>query len=194
MQRKMDHGGTWTPMVKGIYIYKLGNDFDSISMSCHKWHGGKIAGVSIVHKEHIDKTNNNIEYVNLNDRMISGSRCGDAPLIWLTRLEQFDWEYEFLECIKNAKYLYKELVLMDIRVSLQYMTLVFDAPTDKIIPKYELMRVGNKCHAIILPHVTKDLIDEFLTDVNRYLHISNQKYTCNNDLLISLYLDIENVS
>lgn len=44
------------------------------------------------------------------------------------------------------------------------MTVVFDEPGPEIVQRYQLARNKGMAHAIVMPNVTDDLIDRFVTD------------------------------
>jgi len=145
--------------------FKIHEDFDSISVSGHKWFGGIVCGLYFVTKFRAAPAGTQeIAYVKLVDRMISGSRNGSAAVIWQGRMHQFDWKHELERCIQNAKFLEKTLTDNDIRCLRNFLFVVFPKPTAELALKYQLMVVGGNAQVICMPHITEKDIGSFLSD------------------------------
>lgn len=162
------HGGFWnkdsqTPK------YQIGKHFDSISISGHKWFGGFIAGCFVAtNKGSADNAIHNglhIEYVEMVDRFISGSRSGACAVLWMARLLQFDWQAELDRCHANRDYLVDELRSLGLKVASQYVNVLMPRPSEELARKWQLMCVGDEAQVLVLPHAARHFLEEFVDDV-----------------------------
>lgn len=169
------HGGFWqddrqTPK------YQIDKDFDSISISGHKWYGGFIAGCFLVTKEGstidpIDKSQiEYVDYVDMVDKFISGSRSGAAAVLWMARLLQFNWQAELDRCHENRDYLVNALSSLGLKVASQHVNVLMPRPSAELAKKWQLMCVGDECQVLILPHASLYFLEEFVEDVKQDVH------------------------
>lgn len=162
------HGGFWHHD-KETPKYRIGKHFDSISISGHKWFGGFIAGCFLAtNKGSADNTTTNgshIEYVEMVDRFISGSRSGASAVLWMARLLQFDWQEELHRCHANRDYLVNELRSLGLKVASQYVNVLMPRPSEELAKKWQLMCVGDEAQVLVLPHATRHFLEEFVVDV-----------------------------
>lgn len=157
--------GGWWNYAPDTPKYKLGGDFDSISMSGHKWFGGFICGAVLILKgEGLAEGGTAVKYIQAVDKMICGSRPGEMAVLWQARLWQFDWVEELARCQANAQYLVSLLKALDVKCSFQSLNVVFPAPSRSLSVKYQLMTVDDNCQICVLPHVSKDVLTRFMEE------------------------------
>lgn len=163
------NGGFWNLPNANTPSYSIQQDFHSISVSGHKWWGGFIAGYIFVRRDLFEEsraaetnTQLTIKYVRLVDKMISGSRPGDAAILWTARLLQFDWAQELEMCLQAAAFLTQELEKLGVAYARTNLNVVFPAPSKDLVEHFQLMTIDENCQIVVLPHVTQELLAEFL--------------------------------
>merc|ERR1712070_95490 len=145
--------------------YKIGVDFDSLSISGHKWYGGFIGGsVYITKGTGLAEGNSQIKYVKMIDKMISGSRPGDTAVLWQARMYQFDWVEELARCKDNCRFLVGELEKLGVTSSFQSINVVLPKPSEALMLKYQLMPTDDNCQIVMMPHVSRTQLREFVEE------------------------------
>lgn len=144
---------------------------DSISCSGHKFLGVPIpCGVVLTKKSYVSAIQQSIEYIGSRDATITGSRNGHAVLYlwyairtWGTN-EIGRWAKS---CGTNARYLYRKLRASKYRAAFNRgsITVVIQRPDDAIVHKWQLAVQGEWAHIVVMPHVTKVVIDRFLREL-----------------------------
>mgnify|MGYP004448052511 FL=1 len=152
--------------------------FDSIAVSGHKVVGVKMpCGIFITTRDVVDKqTAFTPNYLNGNMFMISCSRSAIAPLIlyWLIKNvgeEGFRKDAEAI--LQNTAYLKSELdrIGWPAWVNDYSNTVFLRRPPKEIADKYVLAEGyleeygGELSHVVVMPHVTKEVIDRFIEDL-----------------------------
>jgi len=177
--------GGWWNLDEDTPKYKIGVDFDSLSISGHKWYGGFIGGsVYITKGTGLAEGNSQIKYVKMIDKMISGSRPGDTAVLWQARLYQFDWAAELARCKANCKYLVDELAKLGVSTSFQSINVVMPKPSEELTLKYQLMPTDDNCQCIVMPHVTKEQLATFVQEYGLEVKLGKTPQTT--DLLAAL--------
>ena len=144
----------------------------SISVSGHKMIGTNCpCGVVLTRKSQISALSQDIAYIGSRDATILGSRNGHAPLfLWYAIVKKGikGFRDDVEKCMKNARYLYdklraagiKNLLLNDLS-----STVVFQRPSnEEFVLKWQLACEGNIAHAVVMPNVDKNKIDEFVAE------------------------------
>lgn len=149
-------------------------DIASISVSGHKFIGCPFpCGVIIVRKQYQEKLGREIDYIGSRDTTIMGSRNGHAPIfLWylLAKKSKAQIYEEYNNCIVNALYL--ELAMKDEFVMRNGITVVIKKPSSQeFIKKWQLACSGDICHIVVMPNVTKEIIDKFVKQY--FIIISN---------------------
>ena len=146
----------------------------SMSVSGHKFVGCPMpCGVQITRMEHINVLSRNVEYLASRDATIMGSRNGHAPIfLWYTlnRKGYRGFQKEVQRCLRNAHYLKDRLREAGFGVMLNELssTVVFERPQDEsFVRKWQLACQGNIAHAVVMPSVTVDKLDDFVEDLIR---------------------------
>ena len=178
------NGGFWH-LDNGHYQYQLGKDINSLSISGYKWYGSDVCSLFACHI--VDsgiKSGNTFEEIETADLSISGSRNGFPVISWKIRLLQFDWQREYDTCQEMVR----ESVIRFTKLGVETLvnpfsiTICFPAPTLKIICKYALVthcdeHLGNISRIIVLPHVTRDVLDSFFKDLSLQSNRMNRNFT-----------------
>lgn len=153
--------------------------YDSIAVSGHKFFGSPTPlGVFLIRQKYIAALEGEfIEYIHTRNLTIPCSRSALNTLIfwWIiatTPKEEFNRQAH--QIIGNAHYLYQQLRLRDYPAWLNphSNTVYFKAPSRSICSHWTLSmftcrRLGALAHIIIMQHVTRDKINEFLQELDR---------------------------
>lgn len=156
------------------------NKIDSIAISGHKFFGmDEPAGIFLTTKDVLKQQKSfDITYLNGNMPMINCSRSAVTPLKfwWLIRKVGVEgYTQQTKQIIENAKYLKKQLDKIGYPCWLQKHsnTVFFKKPSKFIMDKYGLAPEFDEClggelaHIIIMQHVNKNLIDNFIEDMKK---------------------------
>merc|ERR1712226_928543 len=141
-----------------------GNDFESLSISGHKWYGGFIGGSVYILKGPGIEEGKMVKYVKMVDKMVSGSRPGDVAVLWQARVYQFDWVEELARCKDNCTFLVSELKKLGVVTSWQSINVVLPKPSETLTAKYRLMPTDDNCQIIVMPHVTRKQLQDFVKE------------------------------
>ncbi|KAK4490506.1 hypothetical protein RD792_001186 [Penstemon davidsonii] len=164
--------GIIAPLLDQGHIYTFKKPIGSVSISGHKFLGSPMpCGIQMTRKSYRNILSNKVEYIDTIDNTISGSRNGHAPIfLWygLNMKGCKGLQKDVENCIKNAQYLRDRLKHAGISTMLNEMsiTVVFERPLDhEIVHKWQLQCVGNMAHIIVMPHVEREMLDDFLDDL-----------------------------
>lgn len=144
----------------------------SISVSGHKFIGSPVpCGIVMTRKKHIEVLAQHIEYINSKDATILGSRNGHAPLfLWYAiaqkGLEGFSIDVN--QCLNNARYMtqtMKRLHISNVSLNELSSTVIFKKPNNQeFVQKWQLACDNDIAHVIVMPNVSREKIDEFISD------------------------------
>lgn len=163
--------GIMVGILEGRYISFSRKPIGSVSVSGHKFIGSPIpSGIVITRLEHIKALSENIDYINSRDATIMGSRNGHAPLyLWYTLVVKGvdGIKKDIDRCLENADYL-KTLLLQrgmeGVMLNRWSNTVVFRRPKDEaFVKKWQLACSGDLCHVVVMPNITKEKLDEFVS-------------------------------
>jgi len=145
----------------------------SVSISGHKFLGVPFpCGVFLMEQRFLNLIRNHIEYIGSNDCTIMGSRNGHSILMLKYILRKYS-KPEFLQmihqCFKNAEYIIDQIEekYPDLKPwrNQNSITVVIKRPREEIIQKWQLATQDNISHIVVMPHVTRDKIEQFLADL-----------------------------
>ena len=162
--------GMILPFVDDPQPWDFAAGVDSISISGHKLIGAPVpCGVALARKTHVDRIARSVEYVGVNDTTILGSRSAFSPLIlWfaLKRLHEEGLEEIVKGSLDAAGYAITALANYGIEAwrNKNSITVVFPRPPKELMKKWVIAPDGEISHIITLPHVTREIIDEFASD------------------------------
>ena len=166
-----------------------GKRYNSIAVSCHKFFGfPNVAGIFITNKTTFETYRDYFSqvhdpaYISHVPGTITTSRDSmDAVLFhYFCTDEAFaQQEADAASCLTNAEYFYKELVnhFSDIRPKWENNRsniVHFKRVDERVKKKWGLATIGQEgsessfTHVIMMPHVTRPYVDQFLSDLEKY--------------------------
>jgi len=156
--------GFLIPFIENDLIFK--QYINSISISGHKFLGIKFpCGVFLMENKFLSLIKQDIEYIGSSDCTISGSRNGHTPLFFkhiITNKGVKGFKEDIDRCIALAEYLVQRIPSAWKNPS--SITVVFPRPSDQLICKWQLATQGDISHVVVMPHVTKEKLDAFISD------------------------------
>jgi histidine decarboxylase len=139
----------------------------SISISGHKFLGIPFpCGIFLMEKHLKDSISTPVEYIGSLDCTISGSRNGHSPLFFYHIIQSkgmAGFQADIQRCIELAEYLTE--TLPNAWRNQNSLTVIFPKPSEHLIAKWHLATHEDISHAIVMPHVTKEIIDDFIADM-----------------------------
>lgn len=170
--------GLIIPFVAGRdrkYEVSFRKEIDSVSVSGHKMLGCPMpCGVVITRKEHMERFQKDVEYLNSKDTTIMGSRNGQAPVAMWYALQIKGVEglrKDVAECLENAAFLTKLFKDAGVYAHLNAMstTVVFERPaTDEVVLRWQLAcsTDGDRkiAHVVVMPSVGKIKLRKFFAE------------------------------
>ncbi|PHT36806.1 Serine decarboxylase 1 [Capsicum baccatum] len=163
--------GLIVPFIKHAKTITFKKPIGSISVSGHKFLGCPIpCGIQITRKSYVNSLSK-VEYIASADITISGSRNGLAPIfLWynLSMKGHAGLKQDSKMCIENAQYLKDRLLKEGISAMLNEFssTVVFERPCDhKFIRRWQLCYLSGMTHVVVMPGITREIIDSFLNDL-----------------------------
>lgn len=157
--------------------------YDSIAVSGHKFFGSPVPlGIFLIRDEYIRSLEAEyIEYLHTSNLTIPCSRSSLNTLIfwWLISTNtKNDFVQQSKNILENANYLYKQLEMRKYPSWLNPFsnTVFFRAPSKELCKKWVLSlftcrRLGPLAHVVVMQHVTKRMINEFLQELDLERHL-----------------------
>ena len=173
--------GMVLPFVDDPQPWNFADGADSISISGHKMLGAPVpCGVVLARKAHVDRIARSIEYIGALDTTIAGSRSALSPLLLWHRLRTLgdDGLRNIVQtCLSNAEYVVKQLLAHGIEAwrHPNSITVVFPKPPPPMMEKWIIAPRKTIGHMIVMPHVTRSIIDAFVSDFAAALQTLNLK-------------------
>ncbi len=148
----------------------------SLAISGHKFLGSPFP-CGIVLSRH-EANVKHIEYVKSLDTTIVGSRNGHTPLILWYTLQTKGYEgieQEVHTCIANTHYLQQCLnaLAYPCLVNPHSNTVLLKTPANHLVRKWDLAIEGDWSHIVVMQHVTREVIDQFLHDLKQSLPLES---------------------
>lgn len=165
--------GLIVPFLEGTpeaYNVSFEKEIDSVSVSGHKMLGCPMpCGVVITRKEHMERFQRDVEYLNSKDTTITGSRNGQAPIAMWFALQKKGVEGLRHDCQKMrrvAAFLTKKFTDAGIKAHLNPMstTVVFERPHQDVVSKWQLACAGEVAHVVVMPSVDEIKVTRFFDD------------------------------
>jgi len=147
---------------------------NSMCISLHKFLGIPFpCSIFLMEKDFLSiaRLKNNIEYIASDDCTITSSRNGHAPIFIKHILEKKsheDFKKEVETCINNADYLVSNIP--NSWKNINSFTVIFPKPNKLICDKYQLAIEKDNAHIICMQHVTREILDKFITDYLIYIN------------------------
>lgn len=162
--------------------------YDSIAVSCHKFFGfPSPAGIFVTRRRLYDEFNalfsqiHNPEYIHHVPGTITCSRDAVKPAefyYFTTPSAQATQQADAQQMLNNASYLLDAMQtnfpeLAPVRSNPMSNTIYFRHPGDALVEKYSLATMQltvddeplDYAHVVVMPHVTHEVLNEFLTDI-----------------------------
>ena len=163
--------GMTLPFIEGAPRFDFSTGIQSLSISGHKLIGSPVpCGVVLALKQNVDRIARSIEYVGTLDTTITGSRNAITPLmLWYAirsrGMEGFGTIVN--GCIQRAEYAVDKLKLLGIAAwrNPHAITVVFPRPATAVLEKWQLAVQEDFAHIMVMPHVTREKIDELIADI-----------------------------
>ena len=162
--------GMILPYVPEPQPYGFDAGIDSISISGHKLIGAPLpCGVVITKKSYVERVGRAVEFVGAHDTTLSGSRNAFAPLMLWYALSSLG-DDGFRDLVKgmmdSAEYAVSRFNARGIPAwrHRNSATVVFPRPAPQVFEKWQVAPEGQEAHIITMPHVTREMIDEFIED------------------------------
>ncbi len=169
--------GSYGPFIEPRVPFDFMDGADSISISGHKFIGSPIpSGVIITKRSNRDRIAKGISYIGSLDTTITGSRNGHCPLFLWYALKKMGVEglrQRFQNSLEVAAYCETRLNEIGIPAwrNPNAITVVFPKVADTIIAKWQLATQETISHIICMPSVTKDQIDELISDIQNCVEV-----------------------
>lgn len=165
-------GGMLLPFLDVNFYNNYIKGMDSISISGHKFIGTPIpCGIVLADKCLTTEVGQSVEYVKTLDTTIMGSRDGFSPLMLYYNIQQNKDKYQgqAINCIYYSDYLiyrFKEKGI-DAWRNHNANTVVFNIKgiDIDILDKWHIATEGDIGHILVMQHVTKEIINEFMEDI-----------------------------
>ena len=142
----------------------------SLAVSGHKLIGSPIpCGVVLTRKEYVSRIARSIEYVGVMDTTIPGSRNAWTPLmLWyaLEKLGYEGWKEIVTGMLDVAEYAVVRLTDSGIQAwrNPNSVTVILPRPSPAVVSRWQLAPYRDIAHLITMPHVTREMVDEFADD------------------------------
>ncbi len=163
-------------------------EVSSVAVSAHKFLGGPVAGIGLLRRQRIGELlqgaparnvtryGRMIDYTDSSNLVNIGSRDGNAPLrvgFLLNSIREHGlrrWAHQCMQIADDAVRRFDAHGLKPRRNPFSNVV-TFNRPPKWVIEKYVLMtneREPNRAQMFVMPHVTKELIDQLLVDITGY--------------------------
>lgn len=162
--------GMVLPFVDSPRPWNFAAGIDSISTSGHKMLGSPIpCGMLLARKTNVNRIARSVEYVGVLDTTLTGSRNGFAPLVLWTALKRRGFQgmrAVVSECLSVADYTIAKLEEHGVQAwrNEHSITVVFPRPSPDVIRKWQIAPYKDIGHLIAMPHVSREMVDEFVSD------------------------------
>ncbi|APC91769.1 MULTISPECIES: histidine decarboxylase [Francisella] len=150
--------------------YIIGEDFESVNISGHKFLGGPMpSGILLIQKKYISQ--NYIEYIDNDDMTIGGSRNGLSAVLLYNRILSLGSKkgltQRYQECLDKSKNFLEILKKNNIKAwkNPQAITIVLEDIDKKIFDKWHMPKYKNQATITCLPKLTKQMLLELIFDI-----------------------------
>ena len=168
--------GMILPFVDEPQPYGFDAGFDSVSISGHKLIGCPLpCGVVLTKRDYVARIARSIEYVGVLDTTLPGSRNALTPLMMWYAFERLGMDgfrelvAEMLAVAEYAVERFSEFGVPAWRHK-NSVTVVFPRPPAEVSRKWQIAPLGDIAHIITMPHVTREMVNEFVDDCVKQKH------------------------
>jgi len=168
--------GMILPFVEDPQPYGFDAGFDSVSISGHKLIGCPLpCGVVLTKRDYVARIARSIEYVGVLDTTLPGSRNALTPLmLWYAfeRLGVDGFRELVAEMLAVAEYAVERFGEFGVPAwrHKNSVTVVFPRPPAEVSRKWQIAPLGDIAHIITMPHVTREMVNEFVDDCVKQKH------------------------
>jgi len=165
--------GMILPFVDDPQPWDFSAGIDSISISGHKMIGSPLpCGVALALKANVDRIARRVEYVDSLDTTIAGSRNAITPLFLWYAFHTVGIEglrRRLDACFELADYTIGRLKEVGHHAwrHRNSVTVVLDRPSAELIVKWQLAAYQDVAHIMVMPHVSRELVDRLVDDIAR---------------------------
>ena len=163
--------GMMLPFLEEAQPHKFDDGIDSIAVSGHKFIGTPIpCGIVLTKQDY--STGNEVEYVKTIDSTLMGSRDGFSPLMLYHNIElnKDKFKYQVQRCLYLADHLIYKFSKIGINAWRNHNsnTVVFPIKgiPEHILDKWHIATEGLNGHILVMQHVSKKKIKEFIKDIS----------------------------
>lgn len=163
--------GMILPFVDDPQSFGFDSGIDSIAVSGHKMPGSPMpCGIVLARQAYVDRIAQKIEYIGTRDTTIAGSRNGLSPLfLWyeIKTLGIDGFRLLISECTAIADYALVQFTGHGIPAwrHKNSLTVVFPRQAESVLKKWQIATQGQEAHLITMPHVTRQSIDSFISEL-----------------------------
>jgi len=164
-------GGMILPFVDNPPPFDFNAGIDSLAISGHKMIGSPIpCGIALAKKSHVDRIARAVEYISTYDTTVTGSRNAITPLfLWYAlHIKGINGFRQMVQnCLKMADYAiqrFKDYGIPAWRND-HSITVVFPKGAETVMGKWQIALQGDIGHILVMPHVTKQQIDQMLAEM-----------------------------
>ncbi|MSU41333.1 MAG: histidine decarboxylase [Pedosphaera sp.] len=166
--------GMTLPFIAGAPVFDFRAGAHSLSVSGHKFIGSPIpCGVVLALKRNVDRVARSIEYVGTLDTTVTGSRNAFTPLVLWHALRTHGREgfaRAVAGCLERAEYAVERFRQQGVAAwrNPNALTVVIPRPSQAVLEKWQIAVQDHIGHVIIMPHITRDQIDELAEDLGAH--------------------------
>lgn len=163
--------GAFAPFLDPKPNFDFSDGADSIAISGHKFIGSPIpCGLVLAKRSNVNRIARSVAYIGNLDTTVSGSRNGLTPLIlWVAmrKLGHEGLQQRALKALELAAYAEKSLQAIGVNAwrNPNSITVVLPQQSQAIIDKWQLATAQGISHIMMMPYVTRDLVDQFVEEV-----------------------------
>lgn len=114
-----------------------------------------------------------VEYINSVDSTVCGSRDGLAAIAWWCGMKGLDLQKTTESCLELTEYTYCVLQQIGWKCwkNPYVNTIVIARPTESLVKKWQLAVEGDWSHIILMPHIVREDVDRFVSDLSVNTHL-----------------------
>jgi len=153
------------------FLHKIG----SLSISGHKFFGTPTpCGIVLTRNKYVENIKSVPGYTGSEDTTILGSRSGHAPIfLWyaIKAKNKLSHKKDVVMCINLAKYLHSQIQEFDSSALINQDSniVTFNKPSEFIVSKWKLAVEKDQAHVVVMPHVTREILGDFINDLKTSL-------------------------
>jgi len=133
-----------------------------------------------------------VEYISSLDATIMGSRNGHAPLFLNSCIKKKGmngFREDIYQCLYRAHWFTNLMTSKGVKAWINHysITVIFPRPSDSLIKKWAIATENEISHVIVMPHVSKKLLyeflEEYLIDMENYNFQKEEQLSITNNVI-----------